>query len=73
MFFDIEEDEDIDDNNYYKVMIKISYEENKAVDEEFPTNVLNEFLSLALADENFELAKEIRDILKAKEESGEEA
>ena len=54
-------------------MIKISYEENKAVDEEFPTNVLNEFLSLALADENFELAKEIRDILKAKEESGEEA
>ena len=73
MFFDIEEDEDIDDNNYYTVMIKISYEENKAVDEEFPTNVLNEFLSLALADENFELAKEIRDILKAKEESGEEA
>jgi len=73
MFFDIDEEEDVEKSDYYKVMIKISYEENKAVDEEFPTNVLNEFLSLALADENFELAKEIRDILKAKEESGEEA
>lgn len=73
MLFDIEEDEDIDDNEFYKTMIGLSYEENKAVDEGFPTNVLNEFLNLALANENFELATEIRDILKAKEESGEEA
>ena len=73
MLFDIEEDEDIDDNALYKVMIGLSYEENKSVDEGFPTNVLNEFLNLALADENFELATEIRDILKTKEESGEEA
>ena len=72
MLFDIEEDEDIEDNTLYKIMIGISYEENKLVDEDFPTNVLNEFLNLALADENFELATEIRDILKAKEESGEE-
>jgi hypothetical protein len=72
MLFDIEEDEDIDDNALYKVMIGLSYEENKSVDEDFPTNVLNEFLNLALADENFELATEIRDILKTKEESGEE-
>jgi hypothetical protein len=73
MLFDIEEDEDIEDNALYKVMIGISYEDNKLVDEGFPTNVLNEFLNLALADENFELATEIRDILKTKEESGEEA
>jgi hypothetical protein len=73
MLFDIEEDEDIDDNALYKVMIGLSYKENKSVDEDFPTNVLNEFLNLALADENFELATEIRDILKTKEESGEEA
>jgi hypothetical protein len=73
MLFDIEEDEDIDDNALYKVMIGVSYEDNKMVDEGFPTNVLNEFLNLALADENFELATEIRDILKTKEESGEEA
>jgi hypothetical protein len=73
MLFDIEEDEDIDDNTLYKVMIGISYEDNKAVDEGFPTNVLNEFLDLAIADENFELATEIRDILKTKEESEEEA
>ena len=73
MLFDIEEDEDIEDNALYKVMIGISYEDNKLVEEGFPTNVLNEFLNLALADENFELATEIRDILKTKEESGEEA
>jgi hypothetical protein len=71
MFFDIDESEEIE--TYYKTMIQISYEENKAVDEDFPTNVLNEFLQLALDDENFELATKIRDILKAKEESGEEA
>ena len=63
--------EDIE--TYYKTMIQISYEDNKAVDEGFPTNVLNEFLELAINDENFELATEIRDILKTKEESGEEA
>jgi len=73
MLFDIEEDEDIDDNTFYKTMIGISYKENNGVDEGFPTNVLNEFLNLALADENFELATKIRDILKSKEESGEEA
>jgi hypothetical protein len=73
MLFDIEEDEDIEDNALYKVMIGVSYEDYKLVDEGFPTNVLNEFLNLALADENFELATEIRDILKTKEESGEEA
>jgi protein-arginine kinase activator protein McsA len=73
MLFDIEEEEDIEDNALYKVMIGVSYEDYKAVDEGFPTNVLNEFLNLALADENFELATEIRDILKTKEESGEEA
>ena len=71
MFFDVDENEDIE--TYYKTMIQISYEENKAVDEGFPTNVLNEFLELAINDENFELATEIRDILKTKEESGEEA
>ena len=71
MFFDVDENEDI--KTYYKTMIQISYEDNKAVDEGFPTNVLNEFLELAINDENFELATEIRDILKTKEESGEEA
>jgi hypothetical protein len=71
MLFDIDEDEELSD--FYTTMIGISYEDNKAVDEGFPTNVLNEFLNLALADENFELATEIRDILKTKEESGEEA
>jgi hypothetical protein len=71
MLFDIEEDEELSD--FYTTMIGLSYKENKSVDEDFPTNVLNEFLNLALADENFELATEIRDILKTKEESGEEA
>jgi hypothetical protein len=71
MLFDIDEDEELSD--FYTTMIEISYKEQGAVDEGFPTNVLNEFLSLAIADDNFELASQIRDILKAKEESGEEA
>ena len=71
MLFDIDEGEEL--NDFYTTMIEISYKEEGVVDEGFPANVLNEFLNLALADENFELATKIRDILKAKEESGEDA
>ena len=69
MLFDAEEEL----NDFETTMIEVSYEENGAVDENFPKSVLNEFLRLALLDDNFELATEIRDILKTKEENGEEA
>ena len=71
MLFDIDESEEL--NDFYTTMIEISYKEEGAVDEGFPKSVLNEFLRLAIADDNFELASQIRDILKAKEENGEEA
>ena len=48
-------------------MIKIAYTNDKLVDEEFPKVVLDEFLRLALEDEEFEFASRIRDIMKSKE------
>jgi hypothetical protein len=47
-------------------MIEKSYREFGKVDESFSKNILEKFLSLALEDENYELAGEIKVYLKNK-------
>ena len=67
MFFDINDDSELD--KFELSMIKIAYTNDKLVDEEFPKVVLDEFLRLALEDEEFEFASKIRDIMKSKEKA----
>ena len=60
VFFDVDEEESIDNNTFYNTMIKLSYERYKDVDLDFPSNVLDKFLEIALEDENYELASKIK-------------
>jgi hypothetical protein len=60
VFFDVGENESIENNSFYKTMVKLSYEKYKDVDLRFPSNVLNMFLTIALENENYELANKIK-------------
>lgn len=66
VLFNVEDEEEVKDNSFYEVMIEKSYREFGKVDESFSKNVLEKFLSLALEDENYELAGEIKVYLKSK-------
>jgi len=62
--YEIEEDE-LDE--FQKTIIRLSYKEKNSVNDDMPLVVLNEFLSLALAEENYEYADEVKKTIEAKE------
>jgi ppGpp synthetase/RelA/SpoT-type nucleotidyltranferase len=49
-------------------MVKIAYKNDKEIDNDFSKPILNEFLSLALADENYEFAEKIKKAIEAKQQ-----
>jgi hypothetical protein len=65
-FFDLDEDEK-ELSNFHKTMIGISYKKEKVIDKDLPLIVLNEFLLLALKNEDYEFAIKVRDAIKSKE------
>jgi hypothetical protein len=66
ILFEANEDKELD--SFFKTMVKIAYKNEKVIDNDFPKPILNEFLSLALADEEYEFAEEIKKAIESKEQ-----
>jgi len=63
--YNIDEDEELGD--FEKTIIRLSYKEKNSVNDNMSIIVLNEFLSLALAEENYEYADEVKKVIESKE------
>jgi hypothetical protein len=66
ILFDANEEKELD--SFFKTMVKIAYKNEKVIDNDFPKPILNEFLSLALADEEYEFAEQIKKAIESKEQ-----
>jgi hypothetical protein len=66
ILFDADEDKELD--NFFKTMVKIAYKNEKLIDNDFSKPILNEFLSLALADEEYEFAEQVKKAIQSKEQ-----
>ena len=66
ILFDANENKELD--TFYKTMVKIAYKNDRVIDNDMPLPILNEFLSLALADEEYEFADEVKKAIESKQE-----
>jgi len=66
ILFDANQDKELD--TFYKTMVKIAYKNDRVIDNDMPLPILNEFLSLALADEEYEFADEVKKAIESKQE-----
>ena len=66
IFFDADEDNELD--SFFKTMVKIAYKNDKEIDNDFPKPILNEFLLLALADEEYEFADKVKKAIESKQQ-----
>jgi len=66
ILFEANEDKELD--SFFKTMVKIAYKNDKVIDNDFPKPILNEFLSLALADEEYEFADKVKKAIESKEQ-----
>jgi hypothetical protein len=66
ILFDADEDNELD--SFFKTMVKIAYKKDKEIDNDFPKPILNEFLLLALADEEYEFADKVKKAIESKEQ-----
>jgi hypothetical protein len=66
ILFEANEDKELD--TFFKTMVKIAYKNDKVIDNDMPLPILNEFLSLALADENYEFADKVKKAIESKEQ-----
>jgi hypothetical protein len=66
ILFEANEDKELD--SFFKTMVKIAYKNEKLIDNDMPKPILNEFLSLALADEEYEFAEQVKKAIQSKEQ-----
>ena len=66
ILFEANEEKELD--SFFKTMVKIAYKNDKVIDNDMPKPILNEFLSLALADEDYEFADEIKKAIESKQQ-----
>jgi len=66
ILFEANEEEELD--TFFKTMVKIAYKNDRVIDNDMPKPILNEFLSLALADEEYEFAEEVKKAIQSKQQ-----
>ena len=66
ILFEANEDKELD--SFFKTMVKIAYKNDKVIDNDMPLPILNEFLSLALADEDYEFADKVKKAIESKQQ-----
>jgi hypothetical protein len=66
ILFEANEDKELD--TFFKTMVKIAYKNDRVIDNDMPLPILNEFLSLALADENYEFAEQVKKAIESKQQ-----
>ena len=67
MFYELTDESELD--YFQRMMIKILYKSGNSVNKDMPLSVLNEYLSLALENENYEFASKVRDIINLKKQN----